>query len=53
MREAKIFFGDSRGFVKRKSSSPELKFFVSTRGTHRYRKKRDFTKDPKNSNISG
>ena len=48
MREAKIFFSDAQGFVRRKSSSPELNFFISRRATHRYRKKkRDFTEDPK------
>ena len=37
-REAKVFFGDSRGFVDRKSSSLELKFFVSTRAMRRHQK---------------
>ena len=37
--EAKIFFGYSRGFVNRKSSILELKFFVTMRATHRYRKR--------------
>ena len=42
-REAKVFFGDSRGLVARKSLSLELKFFVSTRAMHRHQKRRDFT----------
>ena len=33
-----VFFGDSRGFVNLKTSSPELKFFVSTRATCRHQK---------------
>ena len=37
-REAKVFFGDSRGFVDRKSSSLELKFFFSTRAMRRHQK---------------
>ena len=37
-REAKVLFGDSRGFVGQKSSNPELKFFVSIRATRRHQK---------------
>ena len=33
-----VFFDDFSGFIGRKSSSLELKFFVSTRATRRHQK---------------